>query len=169
VYATFDDAFRSAAIVFPALQQLGVPVQIFVCTRYARAGAPLAIAELAGDDPAQLATMHWDELREHADRGIRIGSHGVVHPHLTTLSDTDLRRELEDSKEEIEAELDRPCRDFAYPYGENDLRVRDAACAAGYDRAFALRGRKGDAYALPRVDLYRRHTVPRALVRALGR
>jgi peptidoglycan/xylan/chitin deacetylase (PgdA/CDA1 family) len=169
VHATFDDAFRSAAIVFPAIQQLGVPVQIFVCTRYARAGAPLGIPELAGDDPAQLATMHWDELREHAGRGVQIGSHGVAHPHLTTLSDAELRRELEDSKEEIEAELARPCRAFAYPYGENDLRVRDATRAAGYDQAFALRGRKGDAYALPRVDLYHRHTVPRALVRALGR
>ena len=169
VRATFDDAFRSSATVFPALERLGVPVQIFVCTRYARAGAPLGIPELAGDDPAQLATMHWDELREHAGRGVQIGSHGVAHPHLTTLSDAELRRELEDSKEEIEAELARPCRAFAYPYGENDLRVRDATRAAGYDQAFALRGRKGDAYALPRVDLYHRHTVPRALVRALGR
>jgi peptidoglycan/xylan/chitin deacetylase (PgdA/CDA1 family) len=169
VRATFDDAFRSAATIFPALERLGVPIQIFVCTRYARAGAPLSIPELAGDDPAQLATMSWDELREHGDRGIRIGSHAVSHPHLTRLSDAELRPELEDSKGEIEAELGRPCRDLAYPYGEHDQRVRAAARAAGYDHAFALRGRKGDPYALPRLDLYRRHTVPRAFVRALGR
>jgi peptidoglycan/xylan/chitin deacetylase (PgdA/CDA1 family) len=169
VHATFDDAFRSAATIFPALERLGVPIQIFVCTRYARAGAPLSIPELAGDDPAQLATMSWDELREHGDRGIRIGSHAVSHPHLTRLSDAELRPELEDSKGEIEAELGRPCRDLAYPYGEHDQRVRAAARAAGYDHAFALRGRKGDPYALPRLDLYRRHTVPRAFVRALGR
>jgi len=167
VHTTFDDAFRSAAIVFPALERLGVSVQIFVCTRYARAGAPLSIPELAGDDPAQLATMSWDELREHADRGLRIGSHTVSHPHLTRLSDAELRRELDDSKGEIEAELGRPCRELAYPYGEQDERVRAAARRAGYERAYALRGRKGDAYALPRIDLYRRHTVPRALVRAL--
>jgi peptidoglycan/xylan/chitin deacetylase (PgdA/CDA1 family) len=167
VHATFDDAFRSAAIVFPALERLGVSVQIFVCTRYARAGAPLSIPELAGDDPAQLATMSWDELREHADRGLRIGSHTVSHPHLTGLSDADLRRELDDSKAEIEAELGKPCRELAYPYGEQDERVRAAARTAGYERAYALRGRKGDGYALPRIDLYRRHTVPRALIRAL--
>ena len=167
VHATFDDAFRSAAIVFPALERLGVSVQIFVCTRYARAGAPLSIPELAGDDPAQLATMSWDELREHADRGLRIGSHTVSHPHLTRVSDAELGRELDDSKGEIEAELGRPCRELAYPYGEQDERVRAAARRAGYERAYALRGRKGDPYALPRVDLYRRHTVPRALIRAL--
>ena len=167
VHATFDDAFRSAATVFPALERLGVSVQIFVCTRYARAGAPLSIPELAGDDPAQLATMSWDELREHGDRGVRIGSHAVSHPHLTRLSDAELRGELEDSRREIEAELGRPCRELAYPYGEHDGRVRAAARVAGYDRAYSLRGRKGDAYALSRVDLYRRHTVPRALIRAL--
>ena len=167
VHATFDDAFRSAAIVFPALERLGVSVQIFVCTRYARAGAPLSIPELAGDDPAQLATMSWDELREHADRGLRIGSHTVSHPHLTRVSDAELGRELDDSKGEIEAELGRPCRELAYPYGEQDERVRAAARRAGYERAYALRGRKGDPYALPRVDLYRRHTVPRALIRVL--
>ena len=167
VHATFDDAFRSAATVFPALERLGVSIQIFVCTRYARAGAPLSISELAGDDPVQLATMSWDELREHADRGVRIGSHAVSHPHLTRLSDNELRRELEDSKAEIEAELGRRCPELAYPYGEHDARVRATTQAAGYDRAYALGGRKGDPYALPRADLYRRHTVPRALIRAL--
>jgi peptidoglycan/xylan/chitin deacetylase (PgdA/CDA1 family) len=111
--------------------------------------------------------MSWDELREHADRGITIGSHSVSHAHLTRLSDTELRRELEESKGELEIELARPCHDLAYPYGEHDERVRAAARAAGYDRAYALRGRKGDAWALPRVDLYRRHTVPRALLRAV--
>src|SRR6266576_3382374 len=108
VHATFDDAFRSAATVFPSLERLGVSIQIFVCTRYARAGAPLSIPELAGDDPVQLATMSWDELREHADRGVRIGSHAVSHPHLTRLSDAELQGELLDSKGEIEAELGRP-------------------------------------------------------------
>jgi peptidoglycan/xylan/chitin deacetylase (PgdA/CDA1 family) len=169
VHATFDDAFRSAATVFPDLQRLGVPVQIFVCTKYALVGAPLAIPELAGDDPNQLATMNWDELREHAARGIAIGSHTVSHPHLTALSDEELRRELNESKKEIEDRLRRPCEDLAYPYGEHDARVRAAARAAGYGRAFALRSPKSDAYAAPRLDLYRRHTVPRAFIRALGR
>ena len=169
VHVTFDDAFRSAATVFPDLERLGVPVQIFVCTRYALVGAPLTIRELAGDDPEQLATMNWDELREQAARGIAIGSHAVSHPHLTTLSEDDLRRELNESKEEIEDRFGRSCEDLAYPYGEHDERVRAAARAAGYRRAYALRGSRSDAYAAPRLDLYRRHTVPRTLLRLFGR
>ena len=166
VRTTFDDAFRSAATVFPDLERLGVPVQIFVCTKYALVGTPLAIPELGGDDPDQLATMNWDELREHAARGIAIGSHVVSHPHLTTLSDEGLRRELTESKAEIEDRLGRLCDDLAYPYGEHDGRVRSEARAAGYARAYALRGSSSDPYASPRLDLYRRHTVPRTLIRA---
>ena len=169
VRVTFDDAFRSAATVFPDLERFGVPVQIFVCTRYALVGAPLTIPELAGDDPEQLATMNWDELREQAADGVAIGSHAVSHPHLTTLSEDDLRRELNESREEIEDRLGRPCEDLAYPYGEYDQRVRAAARAAGYRRAYALRGSRSDAYAAPRLDLYRRHTVPRTLLRLFGR
>ena len=165
VHATFDDAFRSAASIFPALELLGVPIQIFVCTSYARTGAPLTLPELAGDGREQLATMDWDALLEHADRGVAIGSHAVSHPHLTKLSADELRRELNESREEIEDRLGRRCEDLAYPYGEHDKRVRAAARAAGYGRAYALRGSRSDPYAAPRVDLYRRHTVPRTLLR----
>jgi peptidoglycan/xylan/chitin deacetylase (PgdA/CDA1 family) len=153
--------------VFPALERLGVPVGIFVCSGYARDGSPLAISELAGDDPDGLRTMGWDELRAHADRGVAIGSHGVSHAHLTRLTDDELRRELEDSRDEIEAELGRRCDELAYPYGEHDPRVRAAARAARYARAYALRSRGRDPYAARRVDLYRRHSVPRAILRSL--
>ena len=167
VHATFDDAFRSAATVFPALEQLGVTVQIFVCTAFTRDGAPLTIPELAGDDPAELATMTWDDLRGHADRGVELGSHTVSHAHLTQLADAELRHELADSKRELEAELGRPCNEVAYPYGEHDERVRAAARAAGYSLAYGLRGPKGDPYSSPRVDLYRRHTPLRTFLRVL--
>ena len=167
VRATFDDAFRSAATVFPELAARGVPVQLFVCSDYADDGGPLRIPELARDDPDELATMTWDELRGHADRGIAIGSHTISHAHLTRLSDAELRHELEDSKEVVEAELGRPCSDLAYPYGEHDTRVRSAAQAADYYRAYSLRGSKGDPYSTPRVDLYRRHAPVRAFLRVL--
>jgi peptidoglycan/xylan/chitin deacetylase (PgdA/CDA1 family) len=151
--------------VFPALERMGVPVEIFVCSGYASAGAPLTIPELARDDPEQLATMTWDELRAHAERRVEIGSHGVLHAHLTRLSDDELRRELTDSKQQIEDELRQPCPDFAYPYGEHDERVRAAARAAGYERAYGLTKDGRDPYALRRLDLYRRHTPVRALLR----
>src|SRR5262249_15263011 len=144
VRASFDDAFRSAASVFPELLRMGVPVQVFVCTGYARDGAPLRIPELAGDDPRQLATMTWDELRD-----LDVGSHGIAHARLTRLSDAELRRELVESKQQIEDELGRACPDFAYPYGDHDERVRAAGRGAGYQRAYRRVDDGNDLYAVP--------------------
>lgn len=165
VRVTFDDAYRSCASVFAELQSLGVPITLFVCTSFARQGSPLSIPELAGDDPEELSTMDWDELRRHRDNGLEIGSHGVSHAHLSRLADDELMHEVAESRAEIEAELGGACAEFAYPYGEHDPRVRAAVQAAGYQRAFALwRGRSGDPYAERRLDLYRRHSPARALL-----
>ena len=163
---TFDDAFRSIASVIPALEDRELEITIFVCTGFARAGAPLTIPELATEDPRQLATMTWEELRELNSRGIAVGSHTVSHAHLPLLLDGEIRRELSESKEAIESELSSPCLELAYPYGEHDVRVRSLARQAGYGRAFGLRGRHGDPFSLPRLDLYRRHTPARAMVLA---
>jgi peptidoglycan/xylan/chitin deacetylase (PgdA/CDA1 family) len=171
VHVTFDDAFRSIRSVLPALRDLGVPVTVFACQGLAdRNGARLLIRELETDDPhdlEELRTMSWDELRALTRAGVAVGSHSISHAHLTRLGDADLARELGESKRRIEQELGRACPLLAYPYGEHDERVRAAARAAGYDRAFALwGGPKDDPYALPRLDLYRRHGPVRAALMA---
>jgi peptidoglycan/xylan/chitin deacetylase (PgdA/CDA1 family) len=169
VSVTFDDGFRSAAAVFPDLRKLGVPVQLFICAGYAGDGRALAISELAQDEPEQLETMTWEELRGHADDGITIGAHTVSHPHLPTLGDDELRRELRDSKDEIETALGRRCPDFAYPYGEHDARVRAAAHAVGFERAYTLaHGNWDDPFQLPRLDLYRKHNIAKTVKASLS-
>jgi len=167
VHATFDDAFRNIEPAVNELLDLGVPVTIFACSGFAdRGGAPLTIPELAGDDPQQLATMSWDDLRRLHARGARVQAHSVEHAHLPTLADDDLERELRESKRRIEEEIGGECTDLAYPYGERDERVRSFVRAAGYERAYALGAHPGDRYDLPRVDLYRRHGVARTLLKA---
>jgi peptidoglycan/xylan/chitin deacetylase (PgdA/CDA1 family) len=169
VRVTFDDGFRNAAAVFPHLRKLGVPVQLFICSGYAGDGRALAISELDADNAAELATMTWDELRGHAGDGVSIGAHTVSHPHLPTLGDAELRRELSDSKDEIEDALGRRCPDFAYPYGEHDERVRAAAQAVGFERAYGLaHGRWDEPYALPRLDLYRIHNAAKTVKASLS-
>lgn len=166
VHVTFDDAYRSVVDVLPALERLGVPVTVFACSAYADSGRPLDIPELADEAerfPADLATMDWSALRAVAERGVEVGSHTARHPHLTALADDELAHELCGSKEEIEDALGRRCRFLAYPYGEEDARVRAAAQAAGYEAAFALPGRSRpvDRFAVPRVGIYRRDGAAR--------
>jgi peptidoglycan/xylan/chitin deacetylase (PgdA/CDA1 family) len=168
---TFDDAYRSVANVLPALDRLGVPATIFACSRFADAAAPLAVPELASQPETELLTMGWDELREHAARGVEIGSHTVSHPHLPLLGDEEIERQLRESREQIEAELGRRCRFLAYPYGEEDARCRAAARATGYEAAFALprfgAPLEDDPYALPRIGLFRGDGVSRAVLKSV--
>ena len=170
LHVTFDDAYRSVAPALSVLERLGVQATIFACSGYADDGRPLDVPELAAEAaayPSELATMDWAALREVVERGVEVGSHTVSHPHLTRLSDGELEAELRDSRALLEAELARPCRFLAYPYGENDGRVREAARRAGYEAAFALRERfdGADPFGLPRVDFYRKDTPLRAMLK----
>jgi peptidoglycan/xylan/chitin deacetylase (PgdA/CDA1 family) len=167
LHVTFDDAYKSVAGAVPILERLNVSATVFACAEYAQDGRPLDVPELAAQArayPGELATMTWDELRGLAERGVEIGSHTLTHPHLPELSDAELGRELSESRERVEGELGRSCAFLAYPYGEEDPRVRAAARRAGYEAAFALRSRPSpiDPYAVPRVDLYRKDRPLRA-------
>ena len=166
VHVTFDDAFKSVANVLPVLERLGVPATVFVSSGYADTGRTFDVPELAEQaaaHPKELATMDWDELRGLADRGVEIGAHTVSHPHLPTLSDAEIDRELRDSRTQIEDELGRPCRFVAYPYGEHDARVRAGAHRAGYDAGYSLASTTARAaahrFAVPRIDLYRKDGI----------
>jgi peptidoglycan/xylan/chitin deacetylase (PgdA/CDA1 family) len=169
-HVTFDDAYRSVADALPLLERLGVPATLFACSGFAEDGRPLRVPELVevvDAAPAEFATMRWEELRALAEQGVEIASHTISHPHLPRLDDGELDRELRDSRERIADELGRPCRYLAYPYGDEDRRVRRAAERAGYEAAFALPGRRSpvDQFGLPRVDLYWPDTGVRAALK----
>lgn len=172
IHVTFDDAYRSVASALPVLDRLGVAASVFACAGYADEGRPLDVPELAEQArryPGELATMDWAGLRRLAEQGVEVGSHTVSHPHLTELSDARLADELRESRRRIAAELGRPCRLLAYPYGEQDERVRAAARAAGYEAAFALPGRvrTPDRFALPRVGIWRKDTALRVRLKSM--
>ena len=159
VHITFDDAFRSVANALPVLRELRLPSTIFACSRYAADGGRLSIprlAERSADD--EIATMDWANLRAVVEDGlVEIGSHGCSHVDLLELSDDELRRELGDSKSEIEDHLGRPCPTHAYPFGNQDARVRRATAAAGYAAAFGAPGVSGhvDPFRIPRTGIWR--------------
>jgi peptidoglycan/xylan/chitin deacetylase (PgdA/CDA1 family) len=169
-HVTFDDALGSVANALPALERHRVPATVFACTSYANGGAVVDVPELAREaeaHPDELTTMDWEGLAELAERGVEIGSHTKTHPHLSALGDRELRDELVESREELEEAVGRPCRFLAFPYGEHDERVRTFARAAGYEAAFALPGRSKpwDAFAIPRVGIWRHTNLVRATVK----
>jgi peptidoglycan/xylan/chitin deacetylase (PgdA/CDA1 family) len=157
---TFDDAFASVKLyAAPVLARLGVPATIFAPTAFLD-GGPLAWPGLDRwqntPDAGELTAMTWEDLRELAGAGWEIGSHTRTHPRLTQVSGPDLERELGGSREECTRELGVECRSIAYPYGDVDARVADAARQLGYSAGAALSSRleRLGPYRHPRVAIY---------------
>jgi len=146
-----------------------VPATIFVCPRFAEAGAPLTVPELALEPRDELLTMSWEQIQELAARGVGVESHSLSHRHLPELADEELDRELRDARAALEERLRRRCRFLAYPFGDQDERVRRAAARAGYEAAFAVEGTRGERFALPRVALYRGEGALRVALKTVRR
>jgi peptidoglycan/xylan/chitin deacetylase (PgdA/CDA1 family) len=158
---TFDDAFASVRdYAAPILARHGVPATVFAPTAFMDGGADLEWPGIAHWKQSafarELAAMDWTDLRALSDAGWEIGSHTRTHPYLTTLNDAALREELVASRERCAQALERPCRSIAYPYGDVDARVAEAAAGAGYEAGAKLSADLRDEGPLraPRVGIY---------------
>lgn len=170
---TFDDA---AASVYehaaPRLAELGVPGTVFVPTDLPNAPDSYAWSGLegwlGGEHEHELRGMTWEQLRALAGAGWEIGSHTCSHPHLTSVPDAELHRELTESKSECERQLGIACVSLAYPYGDVDSRVARAARSAGYLCGAATSETPTVPLPMlwPRVVVYRRDTARRVWLRA---
>lgn len=147
---TFDDglvSYRDEAL--PVMRSLGVPSTLFV---------PSA---LTGTVPA------WDGVAPYGesilDAGalsaldpdlVEIGSHSRTHARLSSLDDEALRSELRQSRLELETMVGRPVSRLAFPYGDHDRRVRDAAHGAGYQQVYTVApGLAAEGFVVGRVTI----------------
>jgi peptidoglycan/xylan/chitin deacetylase (PgdA/CDA1 family) len=78
------------------------------------------------------------ELKVMAEQ-LEIGSHTVTHPNLSRLGREEARREMADSKTQIETITGKPCRLFAYPIGRSEDYTRETVellGGVGFAKAF---------------------------------
>ena len=164
VAVTFDDGYRSVLeLGLPILQALGMPATLFVPTDYIGKDEPMSWPGIdqwvGGEHEPELLPMSWSEVAKLAAAGWEIGSHTRSHPRLAQIDRAGLVDELAGSKEICENALGAPCASLAYPYGDYDEAVEEAAIAAGYETAAALPDEfsgvaRSDPYAFPRVGIY---------------
>lgn len=158
---TFDDGYRSVLQALPILSRLGLVGSVFVVTDWPSRDAPMQWPTidrwLGGPHQRELMPLSWQELRSLADAGWEIGSHTCSHPHLRAVDDSRLAYELAASRRECQERLARPCASVAYPYGQSDARVINAARTAGYSTGAALTWRlqRGGPLDWPRVGMSR--------------
>ena len=125
---TFDDAYRSVIeLALPILSGAGFPATVFAPTAFIGKDEPMAWPGvdqwLDNEHREELVPMSWEELDRLAQAGWEIGSHTRSHPRLPTLDPAALDAELQESRQEIERRLGRPCHSLSYPYGDHDGRV----------------------------------------------
>ncbi|MFC7220960.1 polysaccharide deacetylase family protein [Streptomyces polyrhachis] len=115
-------------------------------------------------------------IRQLADEGVEIASHGLTHADLASLPDPELGEEVQRSRDVLAQITGVPVQGFCYPYGKVDERVKAAVERAGYRYACAIApdpGFVGDL-ALPRIhigqhDSALRLELKRRLARVWGR
>jgi peptidoglycan/xylan/chitin deacetylase (PgdA/CDA1 family) len=156
IVISFDDGYLSHYThAKPVLRKLGWPGVLFLETKSIGPGG---------------LTEH--QIRSLMHAGWEIDSHTLTHPDLTTLDDAALRRELGDSRAELQERFKVKADFFAYPAGRYDDRVEAATKAAGYTAAVTTdegvaRGHD-DPFALARVRVNASDTAATLLAKVRG-
>jgi peptidoglycan/xylan/chitin deacetylase (PgdA/CDA1 family) len=125
-------------------------------------------AEVPGLASLMLTTVQLKSLRAH---GISVGAHTVTHPILSALEPAQARREIAQSKADLEAITGEAVELFAYPNGrpsvDYDARhvemVRRAGFKAAVSTAWGVGRRATDVYQLPRFSSWGATTLVRGL------
>ncbi|KPK52777.1 MAG: hypothetical protein AMJ59_26530 [Gammaproteobacteria bacterium SG8_31] len=156
ILLTFDDCYTDLLnAALPILEEKKISALAFAVS-HCMGGTNIWDKALGAP---QLRLLNAGELLEASRRGIEVGSHSRTHPQLTKTSDEQLQAEIGGSLEDLEATgLKRP-RFLAYPFGDQDRRVRQAAGAAGIIGAFTVapgvfRG-NSDPLCIPRIEILR--------------
>lgn len=121
VEITFDDGNASDLdIALPALQKAGLAASFFV---------------IAGNI-GQAGHLDEDGIRTLRDGGMRIGSHGTRHIPWTSLSDAEVRADLDEAERRLRDILGASIDSVAVPFGECDVRVARILRRAGIARVY---------------------------------
>lgn len=120
VCLTFDDGYRdNYTNALSILKKEQVPFAIYITTGF------VDNKQSMWWYPNERLGLSRDELLDLAAEPLcTIGAHTITHPRLDSLSDEEQRREIVQSKEELENLVGHALRHFSYPHGAyNDVSL----------------------------------------------
>jgi peptidoglycan/xylan/chitin deacetylase (PgdA/CDA1 family) len=166
VILTFDDGFAdNYTLAFPVISKYSLKAVLSVITEYINRNRPFPWLHGDGiknqNDREEGLPLSKKQLKVLSDYGITIASHTRSHRDLGSLSKEEVRKEVSESKRDLEDILGRRIEYFTYPYGtwgnydEKDKRIIQSA---GYKAALSTKvgGNhvKSDFYELRRIPIY---------------
>ena len=101
--------------------------------------------------------MNWDEVKRLREYNCTIGSHCLDHFCCHDNQDEhEVLRQISESKQVIENELEIPCNYFAYPNGNYTDYSNNCVQESGYRLGFSTRKNRilpmgGDSFFIPRI------------------
>jgi peptidoglycan/xylan/chitin deacetylase (PgdA/CDA1 family) len=133
----FHDAFLSVCDnALPELAQRKIPSTLFVPSGYL--GCRQGWITDKGHADYGERVVDAGRLKSFDTDLVAIGSHTVTHADLSLLTEMDATAELERSKIDLEAVLERPVQLFAFPYGSSTDALTGLSKKMGYQRVFTI-------------------------------
>jgi peptidoglycan/xylan/chitin deacetylase (PgdA/CDA1 family) len=121
-----------------------------------------------GYTPRPAPVLGWDHLRRLRDDGVTLAPHSVSHAMLDRLPADEALAEVSRSRADLRERTGSDVPVFAYPSGQHDAIVVEAAREAGIEIAFTTHRRVNrgtpDWLRMARVNVS--HRYPSAVVRA---
>lgn len=138
VAVTFDDGFQgSIEIALPELVRRNIPVTIFIPSGCL--GLPAPWLENTKSPDYGGFVMNAEQIKEIGkDELVSIGSHCVTHCRLLLLSEEEAKKEIFQSKLQLESILGKKVKTMSFPHGAFNSRHVELARAAGYERVFSI-------------------------------
>jgi peptidoglycan/xylan/chitin deacetylase (PgdA/CDA1 family)/GT2 family glycosyltransferase len=169
VVLTFDDGYAdNRQLAFPILQAHHFTAIFFLVT--ANVGG-----KNTWDDNGELAgrsLLSWSDIREMVSAGMQVGAHTRHHVALPAVSAAEAEQEIGGSRADLERQLGRAVRAFAYPYGLLDETTPRTVARAGFDGACCSRSGPNtsvvSSYLLRRLEIRGTDSLLQ-FIRALGR
>ena len=135
VAITFDDGLESVLEnALPELRSRRIPATVFIVAQ-SLGKSPIWMAfDPQSTDPEKVISLQ--QLRNLPTDLVTIGSHSLTHPRLTELNESEARKEIFDSRAQLQNILKREIVFFSFPYGAFTDALVQCCREAGYDRVF---------------------------------
>jgi len=133
---TFDDGFTCVLDnALPELSRRNIPATIFVPSGCLGQQPPWLDERNIDHKNIVMTELQLNSLDNNL---VCIGSHCRIHQNLLQISQDEARREIIQSKKEIEDILNTPIENISFPHGDFNQTHIDMAIQAGYRQAFSI-------------------------------